>query len=104
MEKPLYDLSRGSLIRQVYEDEPKISSIREPISKLMGKIGGAELVSEQWMKIGDMYQITYFVSPEGVCLHFEAEARVRIRGFAPDADTLHRVTERMQKVLGCPNF
>ncbi len=102
MDRELYNFTRGTLARTVYGKETDFHSIREPITDLMSRVEGANLVSAQRGIIPDQFEITYFISPEGATMHFNVGINIRIRAYAADSQVLEKTYNKMQRALGIP--
>ncbi len=96
MKQDFLRCSRENLGRLAYRNNDwNFSSISEPIGVLMGRLNGAELVSEYHGRIGDEYRATFFVSPESVCVHFDAGVGVRIEIYGSTADFFEKAYRRI---------
>ncbi|NIO23207.1 MAG: hypothetical protein GTN38_04245 [Candidatus Aenigmarchaeota archaeon] len=109
MKRELYSLSRGELGRKVYGAEKwrkmEINSIKDPIQSLMKGVEGSELVMEEGGRspVDDTYRAIFFVSPEAVCIDFNARISVHVYGFGTDLDRLRRAEEKIQGAFREPD-
>lgn len=103
MKEELYSntMSRGDLGRKIYGNETcwKFNTIEEPITEWMRRVQGAELISEERGPFGDSYRATYFISPEGACIHIGALIALKISLFGATKEALQKTREKMSKAL-----